>query len=100
MALRTAWKLRTLSICCAFSSGVLRISSIAVTMSPACSLGRKVLTPTRGSSEERRVGEECVRTCSSRWSPYHENKKITIVVRYEHIVCSTFKITTAEHHNI
>src|SRR3546814_14844600 len=22
-------------------------------------------------SEERRVGQECVRTCSSRWSPYH-----------------------------
>src|SRR3546814_5540804 len=26
-------------------------------------------TPTR--SEERRVGKECVSTCSSRWSPYH-----------------------------
>src|SRR3546814_18514188 len=23
-----------------------------------------------GRSEERRVGEECVRTCGSRWSPY------------------------------
>src|SRR3546814_11082829 len=22
-------------------------------------------------SEERRVGKECVRTCISRWSPYH-----------------------------
>src|SRR3546814_5620610 len=22
-------------------------------------------------SEERRVGKECVRTCRSRWSPYH-----------------------------
>src|SRR3546814_13636538 len=22
-------------------------------------------------SEERRVGQECVRTCRSRWSPYH-----------------------------
>src|SRR3546814_12132148 len=22
-------------------------------------------------SEERRVGNECVRTCRSRWSPYH-----------------------------
>src|SRR3546814_14337522 len=28
------------------------------------------------SSEERRVGKECVMTCSSRWSPYHtKNKK-------------------------
>src|SRR3546814_13971340 len=26
------------------------------------------LTP---RSEERRVGEECVSTCRSRWSPYH-----------------------------
>src|SRR3546814_18128161 len=26
-------------------------------------------------SEERRVGKECVSTCSSRWSPYHQTKK-------------------------
>src|SRR3546814_13885247 len=25
----------------------------------------------RVRSEERRVGKECVRTCRSRWSPYH-----------------------------
>src|SRR3546814_4339081 len=25
----------------------------------------------RSRSEERRVGKECVRTCRSRWSPYH-----------------------------
>src|SRR3546814_18009901 len=25
----------------------------------------------RTRSEERRVGKECVSTCSSRWSPYH-----------------------------
>src|SRR3546814_10992483 len=29
--------------------------------------------PTR--SEERRVGKECVSTCRSRWSPYHQTKK-------------------------
>src|SRR3546814_20096921 len=28
-------------------------------------------------SEERRVGKECVSTCRSRWSPYHEKKKTT-----------------------
>src|SRR3546814_13628965 len=28
-------------------------------------------------SEERRVGKECVSTCSSRWSPYHYKKKHT-----------------------
>src|SRR3546814_17938198 len=35
-------------------------------------------TPGRTSrSEERRVGKECVSTCRSRWSPYHEKKKKT-----------------------
>src|SRR3546814_18028093 len=28
-------------------------------------------------SEERRVGNECVSTCRSRWSPYHYKKKNT-----------------------
>src|SRR3546814_17974876 len=27
-------------------------------------------------SEERRVGEECVSTCRSRWSPYTKKKKL------------------------
>src|SRR3546814_17251746 len=27
------------------------------------------------SSEERRVGKECVSTCRSRWSTYHSQKK-------------------------
>src|SRR3546814_13908365 len=26
-------------------------------------------------SEEHRVGKECVSTCRSRWSPYHQKKK-------------------------
>src|SRR3546814_12191399 len=30
---------------------------------------RVIFDPAR--SEERRVGKECVRTCRSRWSPYH-----------------------------
>src|SRR3546814_18105383 len=29
---------------------------------------------TDARSEERRVGEECVSTCSSRWAPYHYKK--------------------------
>src|SRR3546814_16319005 len=33
----------------------------------------RMLRATR--SEERRVGKECVSTCRSRWSPYHEKKK-------------------------
>src|SRR3546814_13603974 len=31
--------------------------------------------PPKNRSEERRVGTECVSTCSSRWSPYHKNKQ-------------------------
>src|SRR3546814_15119413 len=33
------------------------------------------VTVTINRSEERRGGKECVRTCSSRWSPYHSKKK-------------------------
>src|SRR3546814_4408285 len=38
---------------------------------------RKLFTisPDGKRSEERRVGKECVSTCRSRWSPYHEKKK-------------------------
>src|SRR3546814_21047944 len=32
-------------------------------------------TDLAGRSAERRVGTECVRTCRSRWSPYHYKKK-------------------------
>src|SRR3546814_18065142 len=33
------------------------------------------LRPSSRRSEERRVGKEYVRTCSTRWSPYHIKKK-------------------------
>src|SRR3546814_15207709 len=33
-------------------------------------------------SEERRVGKECVSTCRSRWSPYHEKKYTNITCAY------------------
>src|SRR3546814_17105754 len=32
--------------------------------------------PEQRSSEERRVGKECVSTCSTRWSPYNYIKNI------------------------
>src|SRR3546814_19410018 len=32
-------------------------------------------------SEERRVGTECVSTCRSRWSPYHEKKNKQPTIR-------------------
>src|SRR3546814_16724548 len=34
-------------------------------------------------SEERRVGTECVRTCRSRWSPYHYKKKEQTKAQHE-----------------
>src|SRR3546814_13742480 len=37
----------------------------------ADSVGSKILIPCDVRSEERRVGNECVSTCRSRWSPYH-----------------------------
>src|SRR3546814_11341133 len=35
-----------------------------------------------GRSEERRVGEECVSTCRTRWSPTHSKKKNTSNYKY------------------
>src|SRR3546814_12442146 len=33
--------------------------------------GQDAIDITRGRSDERRVGKDCVRTCRSRWWPYH-----------------------------
>src|SRR3546814_12283112 len=38
----------------------------------------------RTRSEERRVGKECVSTCRSRWSPYHEKKKKNYKIQTKH----------------
>src|SRR3546814_18163003 len=35
----------------------------------------RLLAAWQARSEERRVGQECVSTCSSRWSPSHSTKK-------------------------
>src|SRR3546814_13298725 len=37
---------------------------------------RPAAMPSRGRSEERRVGKECVSTFRSRWSPYHLNTNL------------------------
>src|SRR3546814_13092169 len=37
----------------------------------------------RERSEERRVGKECVSTCRSRWSPYHEKKNAHTTMKME-----------------
>src|SRR3546814_20866858 len=38
-----------------------------------CIYSNRVIAPLSRSAE-RRVGKECVSTCSSRWSPYHSTK--------------------------
>src|SRR3546814_17129464 len=45
--------------------GVLSFEALQLRLHPAESRVKKL------RSEERRVGKECVRTCRSRWSPYH-----------------------------
>src|SRR3546814_16040182 len=40
-------------------------------------LGDAADSPLNERSEERRVGKECVSTCRSWWSPYHEKKNKT-----------------------
>src|SRR3546814_13247846 len=47
------------------SDGRVSRSAVAVTDDPA----------SNGRSEERRVGQECVSPCRSRWSRAHEKKK-------------------------
>src|SRR3546814_12761465 len=42
-----------------------------------CSLPRKRSECVKARSEESSVGKECVSTCRSRWSPYHEKTKNT-----------------------
>src|SRR3546814_15662592 len=37
-------------------------------------LFRQMISALEYRSEESRVGKECVSTCRSRWSPYHEKK--------------------------
>src|SRR3546814_19113371 len=55
-------------------SGPARLIHSASMVSPT--LSRPFMSSSVGlmismRSEERRVGKECVRTCRSRWSPYH-----------------------------
>src|SRR3546814_12510339 len=50
-------------------------------------------------SEERRVGKECVRKCSSRWEPYHSKKNKTNIktLTNTHLSqCYILAITTSQ----
>src|SRR3546814_13073256 len=56
--------------------GVGRGDCVVVMLGNQVELWESMLT-TRCRSEERRVGKECVSTCRSRWSQYHEQKSVT-----------------------
>src|SRR3546814_14709426 len=57
-------------ICHVVASRMCPAAQVAISSMPfARSAGRSGESNTR--SEERRVGQECVSTCRSRWQPYH-----------------------------
>src|SRR3546814_15135163 len=49
-------------------------------------------------SEERRAGKECVSTCRSRWSPYHEKKTHTYTATTTCHRLVTFHTHLPPHH--
>src|SRR3546814_12494388 len=63
--------------------------------------GRSTLEQDGDRSEERRVGKECVSTCRSRWSQYHEknnmNSSIWFNLSYiKHLLHPTFVQLTVQ----
>src|SRR3546814_13209625 len=58
-------------------------AQIGVSVNPALGL-RAIRLSLKERSEERRVGKECISTCRSRWSPYHEKKKHTQSTEKDH----------------
>src|SRR3546814_5936423 len=46
-------------------------ASLLLSSNDVASCSYLIRTESVSRSEERRVGKECVSTCSSRWSPYH-----------------------------
>src|SRR3546814_11783963 len=67
---RFIWRESSLVTLSIFGSAIKRYLQ-ALLSGSARTLGERARTTSAGSSEERRVGTECVSTCRSRWSPYH-----------------------------
>src|SRR3546814_14042379 len=59
-----AASLTSVFMCCKWAAPLIAKSS-----------GGAIVNNNTMRSEERRVGKECVSTCRSWWSPYHEKKK-------------------------
>src|SRR3546814_21025538 len=75
----------TLPLCTPTTFGGLTISPMSPTIfSRNLSMAALIwLPPERKAmarSEERRVGKECVSTCRTRWSPYHQKKTLQYTV--------------------
>src|SRR3546814_19272712 len=51
-----------------------KLPAVSAAADNNCRLKRLRKNTKNSRSEERRVGKECVSTCRSRWSPYHEKK--------------------------
>src|SRR3546814_16533085 len=60
-------------ICCETATIFSMDSSLSAS---AVALAAEQARPEAGRSEERRVGTECVSTCRSRWSQYHDTTKL------------------------
>src|SRR3546814_11949581 len=59
--------------------------------------------PMHPRSEARRVGKECVSTCRSRWSPYHEKQIICVqsmnLIAYREQHCCLLLFTISKINN-
>src|SRR3546814_15574535 len=55
------------------TEGLLKVAPFEISVAAYPECHPEALSPDSDvqRSEERRVGKECVRTCRSRWSPYH-----------------------------
>src|SRR3546814_9728578 len=53
------------------SSDLARIAALRLAALGLAGPDAEIAVFAHGRSEERRVGQECVSTCRSRWSPYH-----------------------------
>src|SRR3546814_14585730 len=55
--------------------GKLRGQIVVAVDAPRVQVERQAMSEESVRSEERRVGKECVRPCTSRWWPYDKQKK-------------------------
>src|SRR3546814_6951547 len=72
---KTAYEMRISDWSSDVCSSDLPATTSATSSSPPSTPCRSCASSRRARSEERRVGKECVSTCRSRWSPYHQKNK-------------------------